>query len=66
MMQAEAEIFHESVLLQQNTVNDGLPARRSRFSAARGPAEPRQRRNSTYGASGTGTRVFLVAAFHLA
>jgi hypothetical protein len=36
------------------------------LSADGEPAEPGSRRNSTYGASGTGTRAFPVAAFHLA
>jgi hypothetical protein len=62
----EAEILCEKARLQQNTVNDGLPARRSRSSADGEPAGPGGRRNSTYGASGTGTRVSPVAAFHLA
>jgi hypothetical protein len=43
-----------------------LPARQSRWSADDDAAGPGSRRNSTYGASGTGRRFSPVAAFHLA
>jgi hypothetical protein len=64
MMRADAETFYESVLLQQNTVNDGLRVRGSQLvgrQAATGRVG-----NSTYGAFGTGGRALPVTAFHLA
>jgi hypothetical protein len=57
-----AEILCKKAQLPLNTVNDGLQAAERERRARR----PGSRRNSTYGASGTGTRGFPAAAFHLA
>jgi len=66
MMRADAETFYESVLLQQNTVNDGLQVRGSQLNAVGRQAATGRVGNSTYGAFGTGARALPVTAFHLA
>jgi hypothetical protein len=52
IMRLEGEILYEGGLLQQNTVNDGLPARLAGLPAMPGAG------HATYGASGTGACVF--------